>query len=354
MIAIIGAGPSGIALGASLDRRHLSYDLFEARSIGATWKAAPASLRVLSPWWTNVLTAGEVLRGNPLRKPRADEYLDHLLRLAGRLHGTLHESCKVLSLSRNEQGLWTVHSEQGQRGPYTAIVLATGYFFSPSWPCPSSPSDGTVPILHAADIHDYAQLDGLRAGDAPVVVVGRRVTAGQLMLEMHSRNIPCALSLRSPIEYRRHGFIATLREAAYFFWEELQSRMKPGIRRFSYPVMDGGKTRNLVDSGRIAIWPTIERIEEGHVVFGDGTKQPAAAVVMATGYRATLDLLPPSLTLDEYGVPLHRGFEVQGLPGIYLLGFDNLYDHRSRYLRGIRFDATRLANTLQARLTPTN
>lgn len=34
------------------------------------------------------------------------------------------------------------------------------------------------------------------------------------------------------------------------------------------------------------------------------------------------------------------------MPGVFLLGFDNLYDHRSRYLRGIRRDARRLARRL--------
>lgn len=351
MIAIIGGGPSGIALGTCLDRQRIGYELFEAREIGATWKAAPPDLRVLSPWWTNALSPREALRGNPFRKPPANEYFTHLLHIASRLRGNVRESCKVTGLIRNERGLWCLHTQHGMHGPYSAVVLATGYFFSPSWPTPSPASDGSIRVLHAAEIRHYKQLEELRANEDPVIVVGRRVTAGQLIIQLHSLGIPCALSLRSPVEYRRHGFVAALRETAYFFWEELQSRLQPRIKRFSYPVMEGGHTRFLIESGQIATLPMFDRIEDGHLIFSDGTRLRAAAVIMATGYRATLELLPDSIDLDDFGVPVNQQFEIRDLPGVYVLGFDNLYDHRSRYLRGIRFDAARLADILAARLS---
>lgn len=350
MIAIVGGGPAGIALASQLDLRGLAYDLFEAGRIGATWRAAPPDLRVLSPWWTNVLRLREAWRGNPLRKPGAGEYLDHLLDHAAGLRGNLIESCEVRELTPDNDGRWHLRTDTGPRGPYSAVVLATGYFATPAWPSPLPDSDGSLPMLHASQIQDYAQLESLRAGTAPIVVVGRRVTAGQLMVELHKRGIACALSLRSPIQYRRHGAIAALREALYFFWEALQARIEPGIRRPSYPVMDGGLTRTLVESGEVAIWPPIRGIDNGEVVFDDGRRLRAAAVVMATGYRASLSLLPAEIALDEFGVPFHREFEVDAAAGIYLLGFDNLYDHRSRYLRGIRCDAARLARTLASRL----
>lgn len=351
MIAIIGGGPAGIALAAELDALSIGYELFEERQLAATWRAAPPDLRVLSPWWTNVLRWRDALRGNPFRKSPAREYVAHLLEVSGGLRGAVHERTRISAIETAQNGHWRLFSERGERGVYSAVVLATGYFFRPMLPQPEIVSDGSLPMLHAAQISDYAQLNGLRAGDAPVVVVGRRVTAGQLMLELNARGIACALSLRSPIEYRRHGLVASLREAAYFFWEELQARLRPGLRRPSYPVMDGGATRALVDSATVKIWPKIDRIERGALLLEDGRRVEAAAVVLATGYRAVLDLLPQPAELDEYGVPAHRDFELRAHPGLYLLGFDNLYDHRSRYLRGIRADARRLAHRLSLRST---
>lgn len=349
MIAIIGGGPAGIALAAALDALGVGYDLFEEREIGATWRAAPPDLRVLSPWWTNVLRWRDALRGNPFRKPPAGDYLAHLLAIAKTLRGRVRERTRVSAIEPSANGDWELSTEQGERSNYAAVVLATGYFFAPASPQPHIVGDGSVPMIHAARISDYSQLEALRAGDAPVVVVGRRVTAGQLMLELNARGIPCALSLRSAIEYRRHGTIAALRETAYFFWEELQARLRPGLKRSSYPVMDGGATRALVESGEVPIWPRIERIDRGELVLEDGRRAKAAAVVLATGYRAVLDLWPSRAQPDEYGVPAHRDFESAAHPGLYLLGFDNLYDHRSRYLRGIRSDAKRLARLLSQR-----
>lgn len=353
MIAIIGGGPAGIALASALDRLGIAYDLFETHRLGATWRAAPPDLRVLSPWWTNVLSAREALRGDPFRKPRAGEYLAHLLRIADQLGGNLRESCKVEALKKDANGACWLDTGQGRFGPYSAVVLATGYFFAPSLPSPAPISDDSIQVLHASQISDYSQLEAFRAGTGPVVVVGRRVTAGQLLLELDKRGIACALSLRSPIEYRRHGRIAELRETAYFFWEELQARLRPGLKRPSYPVMDGGRTRELIDDARVTLWPVIERIENGEVVFDDGRRLRASAVVLATGYHAMLELLPASIPQDAFGTPLNRAFEVENFANVFLLGFDNLYDHRSRYLRGIRSDAIRLARILALRATAT-
>ncbi|GAB3334783.1 NAD(P)-binding domain-containing protein [Marilutibacter aestuarii] len=345
MIAIIGAGPAGISLAAALDAVGVPYEVFEKEQIGHTWRAAPADLRVLSPWWTDVLHPRAMFKGNPFRKPLAGEYLDHLLATAGTLRGKVHQSCAVTALQRVDGG-WMLQATHGAAGPFAAVVLATGYFSMPRQPDPAIPTDGSVRVLHASAIRDYAELDALRDGARPVVVVGRRVTAGQLMLELSARDIPCAISVRSPLEYRRHGLLADAREVCYFFWETLEAWLKPGLRRPSFPVMEGGRTRELVQTGRVKVMPRIRKIERGELFLEDGSRLPAAAVLHATGYQADLRLLTDGVRLDEYGVPLHSNFEISGMSGIHLLGFDNLYDHRSRYLRGIRADARRLASKL--------
>lgn len=346
MIAIIGGGPAGIALGLELDRRGLAYELFEASSLAATWRAVPPGLHVLSPWWTNVLQYREAFSGNPLRKPPAEVYLAHLEKMAGQLRGTVRTSCRVDALHADDSGGWLLETAAGGYGPYSAVVMATGYFATPRPAEPEISTDGSLPMLHAADIVDYGQLEGLRNGGLPVVVVGKRVTAGQLLLELDARAIPTALSIRSGLQYRRHGLVASMRECAYFFWEELQARLVPNLRRASFPVMEGGATEKLVSSGKVAVLPVITAISSGRLLLADGRQQAAAAVILATGYHPGLGLLPVGMEVDAYGIPKNEDFQLQGMPGVHLLGFDNVYDHRSRYLRGIRADAARLAGRL--------
>jgi len=346
VIAIIGGGPAGIALGLELDKRSVPYDLFEARQLASTWRSVPSGLHVLSPWWTNVLELQHALTGNPFRKPRAEVYLAHLDAMASRLKGQIFTNCRVEGIRPDASGHWILDAAGGSRGPYSTVVMATGYFSTPRPADPLINSDGSVPMVHAAQITDYSALEAMRNGDLPVVVVGRRVTAGQLLLELEERDIPTALSIRSAMEYRRYGMWASIREAAYFFWEELQARLRPNLRRPSYPVMEGGRTEALVASGKVAIFPSIRSIEDRALLLEDGRKIGAAAVILATGYHPGLELLPAGLAKDEYGIPSSRDFQISAMPGVHLLGFDNVYDHRSRYLRGIRADANRLAKLL--------
>ncbi|PJK00504.1 hypothetical protein CO641_00490 [Lysobacteraceae bacterium NML91-0213] len=346
VIAIIGAGPAGIALGTALDRKNTTYTIFEQDRVGSTWRSVPRDLKVLSPWWTNVLTARDLLRQSPLSKVPSETYLRHLERTAARLKGKVVEWTKVTGLHRLPDGQWELYTNGLVHGPFRAVVVATGYFSNPSRPSPDFESDGSLVVMHAAEIRTYDSLASLRKGDLPVIVVGRRVTAGQTILALNDRNIPAALSIRSSIQFRRHGVLAWLREMAYYVWEEIEAALNPGLRRNSYPVMEGGRNRKLVEAGTVALLPPISRIHVGTVEFADGTSKKAAAVVLATGYALSLALDGFDPHLDAGGAPETDRFEVTSMPGVFLLGVDNLHDHRSRYLRGIRLDAKRLARRL--------
>lgn len=346
MIAIIGAGPAGIALGRALDGRGIGYTIFEQATIGSTWRLAPADLTVLSPWWTNILSARDLLRANPLAKVPAATYLGHLQRSAARLRGSIVEGAKVVRISRVSPGRWCLHTPLGTHGPFTAVVLATGYFSSPAGPQPAFKSDGSIRVLHAAEIRSYDQFDAFRGARHPVFVVGGRVTAGQTILALTERGVACALCTRSPLSFRRHGLLAWMREMAYFIWEEIEAARSPGLHRNSYPTMEGGRNRTLVETGAVPAYPPITSIANGQLTFGDGRATPAAAVILATGYTPSLGIAGLDVPFGPDGLPETRDFEIASLPGAFLLGFDNLYDHRSRYLRGIRLDARRLARRL--------
>lgn len=350
MIAIVGGGPAGLALAKALDGHRVAYTLFERSSIGSTWRQAPANLTVLSPWWTNILDVRDLLRVNPLAKVPAATYLQHLRRTAARLRGEIDEGVNVEQLSKPGDGGWILGTSVGVRGPFSAVVIATGYFSSPVGPTPGFEDDGSVPVLHAAALRSYARLDAFSGQRHPVVVVGGRVTAGQTILALADRGIPCALSTRSPLGFRRHGLLAWFREMAYYVWEEIEAARTPGLRRNSYPTMEGGRNRTLVETGMVPVHPPIARIEDGQLVFADGSRSAAAGVILATGYVPSLTIPGLSVPLGPDGLPETRAFEIAAIPGVFLLGFDNLYDHRSRYLRGIRRDAGRLARRL-ARLS---
>lgn len=346
-VAIIGGGPAGIALALELDKRKIPYVLFEAGQLAATWNSVPSNLTVLSPWWTNTLRWRDMLSHNPFSKVPAGKYHHYLLDMARNLRGEINQNTRVVHLTRDSSSRWIVHTEHGKMQVFSGVVLATGYFCSPKGAEPEFFSDGTIPILHSSDIKDYQQLQQFLEAKLPILVVGKRVTAGQLLIELHKRHLPTLLSVKSIIEYRRHGIIAALREQLYFFWEELELWLRPGLKRNSYPAMDGGLTQQLIDSGTIELLPTITSVSSGEAIFSDQSKRACAAIICATGYNPCVELLSPWFSSLEHVLPAVQNYKIEGLPNLFLLGFDNITNHRSRYLRGIRQDAVLLARQLE-------
>jgi NAD(P)H-nitrite reductase large subunit len=64
----------------------------------------------------------------------------------------------------------------------------------------------------------------------------------------------------------------------------------------------------------------IERFTRNSVVFADGQEQPFDRVIMATGYRPTLDYLGGAVPLDEEGFPHMDGLRAADAPDLYFIG----------------------------------
>ncbi len=345
-IAIIGGRPVGIELARQLDQHRISYVLFGARQIAETRRSVPGDLTVSSPWWTNRLRWRDLFDCNPFAKLPAVSYVARLRQISQRLRGEIREQTRVFRMRHDDAQQLNIQTEQEVTKKFAQVVLATGHYQSPRGAEPAFHSDGSVPVIHSAEIHDYQQLMQFSATNEPILVIGKRVTAGQLIVGLYQRDLGCLLSVKTAVEYRRHGGIAALREELYFFWKEPQLWLQPGLKRHSYPVMDGGMTQQLFESGEVEVMPQVTSITAGEVVFADQQRRRCAAVICATGYNPSHELLQPLLNLDPTKVPAVLRYEIEGLPNLFLLGFDNITDHRSRYLRGIRRDAVKLAKRL--------
>jgi hypothetical protein len=347
-VAIIGAGPAGISLSRRLDRLGVDHVVLERGRAGETWRSLPPSLRLLSPWWTNALSLGGALRRFPTVKATAQDFTAHLLSLADRQQARIRGGAHVVAISRKAGG-YTLTLTDGEQVHAMAVACCTGYFSNPSPPKPAVDSDGSIRELHAAGISDYAQLDALRASGVRALVIGKRVTAGQLALELHARGFRVAISAMEPIAFRRDGWLGEAKDTLYFPYEALRLALQPRITANSFPIMDGGAVRTLVESGAIGTRTRAVAIASGAVEFDTGAVEHFDLVIHATGYAPSLGYLRQLPGISWQGdTPANRDFEVLGHPGLFLLGLDNLYNFTSRYLRGIRRDAAVLAPRLQA------
>lgn len=349
-VLVIGAGPSGLCLADALSRSTaLSIAVVERDAIGSTWMHSPPELRVLSPWWTNILSFRDLFRHSPFALVRARAYLEHLQEFAQRRAIRVTTGVTITSVVQGD-GAWIATAEDGRTWHAPYVVCATGYFSAPAMPEPAFESDGSVPTIHAAEIGDYDRYARVFAGKH-VLVVGKRVTAGQLLVEFASRGVSVTLSATAPIQFHRSGAWGYAVDQTYFLYEAARIRLQPGLTSNSYPPMEGGRARRLLESGVVARVDRLAQIRDGAVVLEDGSRLHTDYVVLATGYRPALDYLSRlDLTKGRDGLPRLCGFELADAPGIFVLGFDNLRNFRSRYLRGIRSDAKLLAKDIAARV----
>ena len=117
--------------------------------------------------------------------------------------------------------------------------------------------------------------------------------------------------------------------------------------------MQGGRPRQLIESGRVKTFPAIQRFERDRVIFDDGASLQPDLVLYATGFRPALRHLAP-LRIEYAGptpLPVLRELESVSVPGLFFLGLDGARNFQSRFLRGIRRDAAFLAGKLEQRLS---
>ncbi len=110
-------------------------------------------------------------------------------------------------------------------------------------------------------------------------------------------------------------------------------------RRGRVPLIDVG-TVALLRAGAIRLFPAIARFDEDGIAFEDGRRAPFAAVILATGYRPSLDFLA-----DAPG----PGDPAAAAMGLHYCGFDPVATGMLREIgRAARRIAERIARERSA------
>ena len=105
-----------------------------------------------------------------------------------------------------------------------------------------------------------------------------------------------------------------------------KSKVKPAIQLMETgktPVIDIG-TVAAIKAGKISVVPDVQSFDKNSVTLASGSKLDVDHVILATGYKSTLDLLIDNMHewLDPLGYP--KGAVGQGYhTGLYFVGFNN-------------------------------
>lgn len=342
-VVVLGAGPAGLAVGRELKLRGVDCVILDKASCpGESFRNFPTAIH-LGPWLNNTLPGSTVAWLWLLRRTKPSAYARYLAEYARNFKLPLHLNTSVQRVVQTSKGFSVVTSHG--TCDCDAVVNATGYFNKPYVPDYPGLATTSIPWIHVAK---YRNPDTVRPLGRRVLIVGRRVSAGETMIDLARAGFEVELSHRSPLKFALSPTLEALFSPIAALVEKISLKLK--LRPDSYPPMAGGETQRLISSGQVKTRPDIERIEGKSVVFSDGTQQSYDFIIFATGYRAVMDHLESLILRDAQGDPEMREMESTRTRGLFFMGVENQRTYRSRFLRGIRRDAPRVAELVAQRL----
>jgi NADPH-dependent 2,4-dienoyl-CoA reductase/sulfur reductase-like enzyme len=361
-VAVIGAGPAGLAVGACLRQAGLDFIIVEKdRQVGASWRRHYARLHLHTVKRYSALPFMPFARDYPRYVPR-DLMIRYLEDYAARFDLRPRFGEAVRSV-RRDGAAWIVTTASG---PISAayVVIAAGYNAEPVVPSFAGIETFKGKAIHSADYVDAQPFAG-----RSVLVIGMGNTGAEIALDLAEGGARPTISMRDGVHIVPRdlfgipiqivGMVAThllpsglndrlfppildlvLGHPARYGITRPQQGILERIRSARIPVIDVGTVRKI-SAGAIKIAPGISAITPDGAIFRDGASGKYDAIVFATGYRPgyrnfleTEATQPPDdLSTDESS-------------SIYFVGFRNVI---TGLLRQISKEAVAVADDIVRR-----
>jgi putative flavoprotein involved in K+ transport len=365
-IAIVGAGPAGLATAALLRRAGRNPVLLEAGpEPGAAWPERYERLRLHTPRLLSGLPERRIPRRYG-RWVRRDDLIAYFREYAEAEGLDVRTGVRVERLDPAEDRGWLLRSSAG---PFLAqhAVVATGYNGAsrmPEWPG----RDGfSGELLHSSQ---YRNAGPYRGRD--VLVVGAGNSGAEIATDLTEGGAArVRLSVRTPPQIVRRataGIPAQVLGMAIRklppSWADPVSktirrvaipdlapyglpRPEHGVRTAflatgTVPILDVGIVA-AIQRGAVEVVAAVEGFEGAEVLLADGSRIRPDTVIAATGFRPGLEPLVAHLgVLGPRGLPLITDGE-PALPGLWFVGFVPTLGGQLR-------DGSRAARTVAAAL----
>jgi hypothetical protein len=357
-VAIIGAGPAGLAAGACARAAGLDFIMLEKeQAVGASWRRHYARLHLHTVKKYSSLPLRPFPRDYPRYVPR-DLMVRYLDDYAAHFDLRPRFGAAVRSVRRDGTG-WIVETGAGSlRAGF--VVVATGYNAEPVLPAIPGIETFGGKVLHSADYADAKPFAG-RA----VLVIGMGNTGAEIALDLAEAGARPTLSLRNGVHLvPRDLFGIPIQVVALVATRVLPAgfndavfptildfvlghpgrygitRPKEGIlqlaaRAAKIPVLDVGTMRQI-SRGAIRVAPGLATIAQDGAVFQGGSREFYDAIILATGYR-------PGYR-DFLGEVAPSDGGVNEFDSIYFTGFRNAI---TGLLRQISKEAVAIADDIR-------
>ena len=346
-VLVVGAGPAGLAVAASLRRRGVDALVVDRGSaVGDSWRARYDRLHLHTPR----IQSG--LPGMPMPKRYGrwvarDDMVAYLADYAAH-HGIEPRFGTTVHRLERDDGGWAAETDDGKLRA-RQVVLASGFNAAPV--LPDWPGAEAFPgeLLHSSA---YANPEPYRGSD--VLVVGAGNTGAEIAADLAGGGAASVrLAVRTPpnVIRRELGPVPmTLLGISLDFtpaWladplnRFLQRRFVGDLTRYGLPAPRQGVVAQqrstgttptidvgLIDAlkaGRVTPVAAPERFDGRDVVLADGTRLQPDVVLAATGYSTGLAPVVGHLgVLDDRGRPLVRGARAAAsAPGLRFVGLSS-------------------------------
>jgi len=357
-VAIIGAGPAGLAAGACLRAAGLDFVMLEKeQAVGASCRRHYARLHLHTVKKYSSLPLRPFPGDYPRYVPRElmirylDDYAAHFA-LQPRFGA-------AVSAVRRDGAAWIVESAAG---PLRAafVVIATGYNAEPVVPTIPGIETFGGKVMHSADYADATPFAG-----RSVLVIGMGNTGAEIALDLAEGGARPTLSVRNgvhvvprdlfgiPIQVVAMaatrvlpaGFNDTIfppildfvlgHPARYGITRPKKGILQLAARAAKIPVLDVGTLRKI-SQGAIRVAPGLATISRDGAVFQDGSRGSYDAIILATGYRPSYQRF--------FGAAETRPEKIDS---IYFIGFRNVI---TGLLRQISKEAVAAADDIRRRV----
>jgi cation diffusion facilitator CzcD-associated flavoprotein CzcO len=366
-VVVIGAGPGGLAVAATLRGRGVDTEVVDsADAVASAWRTHYERLHLHTVRWLSNLPdfpipkdyGSWVARDDVVRYLEA--YADH--------HGIRPAFNTTIDRIERSANAWLLHSPQGER---TAehVVVATGYNHTPVVPDWPGVGDFRGELLHASRYRNATPYVG-----KDVLVVGSGNTGAEIAVDLvESGAARVRIAIRTPphIVLRDQNGVPNQLLGVVFRYAptpifdpiaKVMRRLTLGdltayglpapteglyerVRRDdAIPMLDIGFVE-LVKAGKIEVVAAPAEFHAAEVRLADDSVVSPDTIVVATGYRRGLEPLVGHLgVLNPDGRPAVHGARCHpAAPHLWFTGFTN---PMSGMFRELAIDARRIARAV--------
>ena len=344
-VAIVGAGPCGLAIARQLRHGHGvdALVLDRASAPAWSWRQRYDGFRLNTcGYWSHLPGQRIPLRYG--RWPGRDDMVAYFDDYVRQQRPRLMLNTKVSRIDR-DGGAWLLHTDDASIR-CSAVVVATGNYHTPTLPPWPGVTTFTGEVLHSAQYRNPWPFAG-----RDVLVVGTGNSATDIALQLSDGvaarvrmavRTPPHLVPRAaagiPVDTFSPAFrglpVPVLDHAAavmrrMWFGDLSDSGLSAPPKGIYSALLDDEQIPTIGDelvprvrSGRIEPVAAVASFDRARVVLADGTTVTPDAVIAATGYRRGLEpLVGHHDVLDEEGKPITNGLP-SAAEGLWFAGFD--------------------------------